>query len=116
MKKNLKEQIKDLEGKWYWEDYKERIEFDGLKVIFDGCFVFELVYHNDEDIVVEEDYSVTFEGETFYFKKGEIIEGIGEYYTLNCDGEDFTYDMEEMLEDDGSNALKLIMLYIANRI
>lgn len=112
----LKAQIKKLEGKWYWEDYKERVKVKDNQVIVDKSIVFTLKRHFDEDTVVEEDYSVKFEGETYHFKKGEIIKGLGEYYTLDCDGEDITYWGDYGLDDDGSNALQQIMLYVANCI
>jgi hypothetical protein len=112
----LKKQAEKLEGKWYWENYKDRIEIKDNQVIFDKTVVFTLKRNFDEDQIVEEDFTVTFEGETFEFKKGEVIEGLGEYYTLYCDGEDITDWGDFPLEDNGSNALQQIMLYIAHCI
>ena len=112
----LKKQVKNLEGKWYWEDYKSRTKIKDNQVIYDNCFTFTLKRHFDEDEIVEEDYTTTFEGVTYEFKKGDVIKGLGEFYTLDCNGEDITYEGDYPLDDDGGNALQVIMLYRANCI
>lgn len=113
---NLKNQIKQVEGYWYYEDYKTRLVINEEEAIFDNCIKFNLVRKFDADIIVEEDYTVNFEGETYTFKKGEVIEGLGEYHILYCDGEDISNKLDYSLYEDGSNALELICLYIANFI
>ena len=116
MKVSFKEQIENVKGKWYYEDYKEYLKIKDDEMVFDDDFKFKIEKKFDADRVVDEDYEVHYLGETFKFKKGDVIKGLGEYYVLTCNGEKITEVIDEELELNGSNILKTALLYIANCI
>lgn len=116
MKVSFKKQVESVKGKWYYEDYKERLKIKDDELIFDDDFKFKVERKFDADIVIEEDRVVYFEGQKIEFKKGEIIKGLGEYHILTCNGEKISEVIDTELEDDGSNVLETALLYIANCI
>lgn len=116
MKPSFKKQIESVKGKWYYEDYKKYLKIKDDELIFDDDFKFKIETKIDEDVVIEEDKVVYFEGQKIEFKKGEVIKGLGEYHILTCNGEKISEVIDTELEDDGSNILETALLYIANCI